>query len=139
MRQLWQIEPDIVHPGIGTANVRRDRPALDKIPPYMMQVKPMEDQIRRIVHGDLVHLPNDLLALLRSSDEFLLLVEFIYLRHRMPLVPATTFGDKPLPKGINRVIEVDGRPQKREPIVPRDLVGAELREEHRFKEIGRAH
>src|SRR2546428_233628 len=37
------------------------------------------------------------------------------------------------PSAVQGVIEVDGCPQKREPIVPRDLVGTELREEHRFE------
>src|SRR5262245_46897749 len=98
-----------------------------------MQIEPVEDQVRRVVHGELVHFPDDLLTRLRIGDELLLLVERIDLRHRMPLVPTATFGDKPLPKGINRVIEVDGRPQQREPIVARDLVGAEPREEHWFE------
>src|SRR5262249_57831088 len=77
--------------------------------------------------------PITILSQLTSEVLLSMIVDYIYDRHSMTLLTATTFGDKPMPKGINRVIEVDGRPQQREPIVPRDLVGAELREEHRFK------
>src|SRR5262245_54261798 len=95
MRQLEKIEPDVVHPGIGTANVRRDSPALDKIPPHMMQIKPVEDQVCCVVHGELIHLPDNLLARLRVGDELLLRVESSYLSHRMPLVPAATVVNIP--------------------------------------------
>jgi hypothetical protein len=62
-----------------------------------MQVDPMEDEKRRIVYGELIHLPDDLLACRRLSDELLLRKELIELRQRAPLVPA---------KGINGVIKV---------------------------------
>src|SRR5438093_7863336 len=81
MHQLWKIEPDIVHPGIGTANVRRDCPALDKIPPHMMQIKPVEDKVCRLFHDELVHLPDGLFTRFRIGDELLLLVERIALGH----------------------------------------------------------
>src|SRR5262249_21652277 len=40
VRQLRQVQPDGVHPGVRTADVRGVRPPLDKVPPHMVQLAP---------------------------------------------------------------------------------------------------
>src|SRR5262245_31527794 len=77
MRQLREIQPDRVHPGVRTTNIRGVGPALHKVPAHMEKLRPLQDQVRRIVHGYLIHFPDDLLAGLRIRHELLLLKEFV--------------------------------------------------------------
>src|SRR5215469_3181160 len=72
MWQLWEIQPDVVHPGVGTTDVWRYGPALDKIPAHVIQVKPVEDEVGGVIHGQFVHLPDEPLACLKLGSEFLL-------------------------------------------------------------------
>src|SRR5215467_11318288 len=133
MRQFREIQPDVVHPRIRATHIRCERPALDKIPTYMMQVKPMQNKVGCIIHGHLVHLPNELLTGGKVSGEFLLLKEFIEVGKGVALIPASAIGHKPLAEGINRIIEIHGGPQQREDVVAGHLVTAMLRYEHRLK------
>src|SRR2546422_535490 len=133
MWQFWEIEPDVIHSGVRTAHVRCERPALDKIPAYMIQVKPMKDKIGSIIHGQLVHVPNDFLTLRKIRSEFLLLEEFIKLGKGVALIPASTLGHKPLAEGIDRVIEIHRGAQQREDVVAGHFVATILRYEHRLE------
>src|SRR5215510_11595629 len=122
MWQFREIQPDVVHPSIRATHIRRERPALDKIPAYVIQVKPVQDKVGCIIHGHLVHLPNELLTGSKISGEFLLLKEFIEVGKGMALIPASAIGYKPLAEGINRVIEIHGGTQQREDVVARHLI-----------------
>src|SRR6266545_5094274 len=117
MWQFWEIQPHIVHSGIRTANVRCERPALDKIPAHMIQVKPVEDEVGCVIHGQLVHVPNDFLARRKIRSEFLLLEEFVEFGKGVTLIPESTLGHKPLAEGIDRVIEIYRSAQQREDVV----------------------
>ena len=126
MRQLREIQPDGVHPGVRTPNVWGVGPALHKIPAHMVKLRPLQDQVRRIIHGYGIHVPDDLLAGLGIRHELLLLEEFVEFWQRMPLVPAPPFGHEELSEGVNGVVEIRRRAQERHQVVPRDLIGAEL-------------
>src|SRR5439155_17714598 len=95
---LREIQPDGVHPGVRTPNVRGVSPTLHKIPAHMVKLRPLQDQIRRIVYGHGIHFPDDLLAGLRIRHELLLLEEFVEFWQGMPLVPAPPFVTKSCPK-----------------------------------------
>src|SRR6266852_8690343 len=99
----------------------------------MVQIRPKKNQIRRIVHGHAVHLPDDLLARLRIGHELLLREELVQLWQGMPLVPATAVGDEQLTEAVNGVVEIDGGTRRREQIVAGHLVAAHLRYEHRIE------
>src|SRR5713101_4086935 len=43
MGQLCEVQPDIVHPGVSTTDVGGDGPALDKVPPHMVEVEPVQN------------------------------------------------------------------------------------------------
>src|SRR2546425_8330551 len=105
------------------------RPPLDEIPPHMVQIGPHKNQIRRIVHGHAIHLPDDLLTRLRIGHELLLLEELVQLGQGMPLVPAAAVGDEQLAEAVNGVVEIDGGTRRRQQIVAGHLVAAHLRHE----------
>ena len=93
----------------------------------------MQDQVGGIIHGHLVHLPDELLTGREISDEFLLLKEFIEVGQRMALIPASALSSQTLAEGINRVIEIHGSAQQREDVVAGHLIAAMLRYEHRLE------
>src|SRR5215475_4305530 len=132
MWQLREIHPDKVHSSVCTTHIRCERPALDKIPAYMIQVKPVKNKISGIIHGQLVHIPNELFTGRKISGEFLLLKECVEVGKGVALIPASAFSHKPLAEGINRVIKIHSSAQQREDVVAGHLVAAMLCYEHRL-------
>src|SRR5215831_10142706 len=98
MWQLWKIEPDRVHPGVRTPQIRGVSPPLHKIPAYVVKLRPQQDEIGRIVHGESVHLPDDLLACFDLRHERLLLEEGVQCRQGASLVPAPAISHEELAK-----------------------------------------
>src|SRR6266705_2960638 len=64
MRQLWEIQPDVVHPRVRAPNIGREEPPLHKIPAHVVKLRPQQNQVGRIIHSYLIHVPDDFLACL---------------------------------------------------------------------------
>ena len=113
MRQLREIQPDGVHPRVRTPQIRGMGPPLHKIPAHVVKLRPLQDQVGRIIHGQGVHLPDDLLACLGIRHERLLLEELIQCRQGTALVPAPPVGHEELPEGVNGVVKIQSPPPAR--------------------------
>jgi hypothetical protein len=99
----------------------------------MVQIKPMENEIRSIIHDDFVHLPDHLLALFGGRDKFLLFIELIDFWDGTFLIPPATVRNKQLAKGINGIVKVKRRAQQGQLIISRDFVPSMLGDQHGLK------
>src|SRR5712691_3101491 len=136
MRQLWEIQPDVVHPRVRAPDIGCEGPPLHKMPAHVVKLRPQQDQVGRIIHGEGVHVPDDLLARLGIPHERLLREKCVKRWQGMSLVPAPPVGHEELPEGVNGVVKIQRRPQEGHQVVPRDLIRPELAQEHRLKVDG---